>query len=330
MNNHWIEVFAPATVANVGPGYDVLGLALSEPGDRVRARLIGSSGVILRTPQTASGEAGAGPSATGDAKLPPGGEKNTAYVAAKETLRQLGAQWGVELELFKGLPLGSGLGSSGASAAAAAKAVNCLQQDMGGAILDDEALVQIAAQAEATACGSAHADNVAPALMGGIVLVRPEGKVIRIETQLSLFLAMVSPDFELPTRKAREAIPSQLPLGEAIANGANLATLIYGLAKNDLELVALGLHDRIAEPRRAALIPGFEGVKAAALQSGALGSSISGAGPSIFALCSNLKVAETVRRAMSKALAGEAFAHRSWVSPLASEGARRQQIKDEF
>jgi homoserine kinase len=323
MNNRWIEVFAPATVANVGPGYDVLGLALSEPGDRVRARLIGSSGVILRTPESDGGDG-----KSQQANLPPGGEKNTAYVAAKETLLQLGADWGVELQLIKGLPLGSGLGSSGASAAAAAKAVNCLQQDMGGAILDDEALVRIAAKAEATACGSAHADNVAPALMGGIVLVRPEGQVIRIKTKLSLFLAMVLPEFELPTRKAREAIPAEVPLGEAISNGANLATLVYGLAQNDVGLIASGLNDRIAEPRRAPLIPGFGRVKEAALRAGALGASISGAGPSIFALCSAQDVAEEARMAMSRALEDEAFSHRSWVSPLAAAGARRLQKTD--
>ncbi|MCC6751698.1 MAG: homoserine kinase [Deltaproteobacteria bacterium] len=304
--NDWLSVFAPATVGNVGPGFDVLGLALEQPGDTVRARKHGDRDVVLRQ-------------VSGGHSLPPQGAQNTAVVAACAVLELLGEPFGVELELHKGMPVGSGLGSSGASAAAAATAVNLLA----GSPLSPAALIPACAEAERVACGSAHADNVAAALLGGVVLVRPDGHAVRLRTGLKLALALVTPAQELETRVARQVIPAAIPLGEVVANSAHLAQLVYGLAVSDAELLRGAIVDVIAEPRRAHLIPGFAEVKAAALGAGALGASISGAGPTLFSLCSDLTQAENVLAAMGAALDRAGRSYRGWVSRLADEGARR-------
>jgi len=299
-----VTVFAPATVANLGPGYDVIGLALEQPGDRVTARRVDQPGVRLLQ-------------VTGPFALPPASDDNTAAVAARLVLELLGAPFGVELDLDKGLPLGSGLGSSGASAAAAAAAVNLLA----GAPLTPEALVAPCARAEAAACGAAHPDNVAPALLGGITLLR-QGEVIPIRSALELCVAVVSPHQELPTRAARAAIPAEVPVGEATANAASLAAMVYGLATGDAALVGRALVDRIAEPRRAPLIPGFAGAKAAALEAGALGASISGAGPTVFALCQGRPAAERAGTAMEAAFRQLRIEVTLRVSAVAARGAR--------
>jgi len=307
MEQQWrVEVFAPATVANLGPGYDVLGLALEQPGDVVRARASDTPGVQLTR-------------VTGAYDLPPADDDNTACVAARLVLEHLGHPVpGVALELDKGLPLGSGLGSSGASAAAAAQAVNLLC----GAPLSPGELVGFCAEAEAAACGAAHPDNVAPSLLGGVTLVRALDDVVAVEVapSLELTVALVTPARPLPTRLAREAIPAQIPLQEALHNMAHLGALICALQRGDAALLARSLSDRIAEPRRAPLIAGFAAVKQAALSAGALGASISGAGPTIFALCQGATSAKTAVRAMSAALQEAPL--RTLVSAVATSGAR--------
>jgi homoserine kinase len=309
-----VTVFAPATVANVGPGYDVLGLAVEAPGDHVRARAIERPGVHLAE-------------VTGDhPKLPPADDGNTACVAARLVLRRVAELWperavpGVELTLHKGLPVGSGLGSSGASAAAAAQAVNLLC----GAPLATGELVVFCAEAEAAACGSAHPDNVAPSLLGGVTLVRAVDDVIAVPVapRLELTVALVTPRQELPTRLARRAIPGQIPLAEALHNMAHLGALICALQRGDGALLSRALSDRIAEPRRAPLIEGFAAVKQAALDAGALGASISGAGPTIFALCSGAPTVHAAADAMSATLTRLGRPHEVRVSAVASSGAR--------
>jgi homoserine kinase len=303
----WIEVFAPATVANLGPGYDVLGLALTHPGDIVRARKNKAfRGVrMLRI--------------SGDHAFLPSDRRNTACVAAERVLEQLSPKdGGIELELHKGLPIGSGLGSSGASAVAAAVAVNALFDNS----LTRSELVEPCARAEEAACGASHADNVAPALLGGITLVRSADDVSQIQCSLPLALALVSPLQELPTREARQVIPPQIPLSEVVKNSALVASLTYALAMSDLSLIRRSLVDPIAEPRRAHLIPGFADVKNAAIEAGALGSSISGAGPTIFALCETIASAREVEQAMAAALTAQAIPFTSNVSPISRQGAR--------
>ena len=304
-----VKVFAPATCGNLGPGFDVIGAALEYPGDIIRASRRTEPGVTLRGIR----------SENGDPVDLPMDETNTACVAARYVLEQLDADWGVELELLKGLPIGSGLGSSGASAVAAAVAVNFLA----GELLDTKALLQACVEAERQACGAPHADNVAPALLGGVVVVAPGVSPVRLETDMDLWLAMITPQVEVQTRVARAAIPQTLPIADVTANCGNFGLLTYALARGDAELLKPALVDRIAEPRRLRLIPNFLEIKTSALGAGALGASISGSGPSVFAMCIGKSRASQVKEEMARVLHDRGMPYRAWISRISSVGARR-------
>lgn len=306
-NKRQTRVFAPATVANLGPGFDVLGLALSGPGDTVTARLVDGEGVTIRAIR---GDGGV---------LPLDAARNTAGVAATATLARAGMRVGVELEIDKGMPIGSGLGSSAASAAAAAFAVN----ELVGAPLRRQDLVEPCMEAEASVSGR-HADNVAPALLGGLVMVRSVDPLDlqRVPLPAGLQVVVVSPRFELATRVAREVLPATVSLGEMVRNGANVATFISACYSGDLSLFSRCLHDEVITPRRAALIPGANAVMDAARDAGALGSSISGSGPSIFAFCHSPQSAARVAAAMVAAFGGAGLEATAVVSPADCPGAR--------
>jgi homoserine kinase len=303
-----VTAFAPATVANLGPGLDVLGLALAAPGDRVTARLASGSGVTLTA---VTGDGGV---------LPLDPAKNTAGIAALATLSLAGVDTGVSLTLEKGMPIGSGLGSSAASAAAAAYAVNLLI----GSPLRKIELVGPCLDAE-TAVAGRHADNVAPALLGGLILVRSIDPLdlVRLPVPESVVVAVVTPKMELSTRAARAALPTDVPLASLVRNTANVAALVGACYSGDLALLGRSLNDAVATPARAPLIPGCSAVIEAALDAGALGSSISGAGPSIFALCRSERSADEVAAAMVAAFAAVGLDASAIVSPADCPGARR-------
>jgi homoserine kinase len=302
-----ITVFAPATVANLGLGFDILGLALREPGDLVTARLRREPGVRIRS---VTGDKGA---------LPLDPERNTAGVAASYTLRLAGASTGVELDVEKRMPLGSGLGSSAASAAAAALAVNLLV----GAPLRKADLVPACIEAEAAVAGR-HADNVAPSLLGGLILVRSLDPLdlIRLPVPDGLTVAVVTPDFELLTREARSVLPREVPLAALVRNTANVTALVSACYSGDLDLLSRCVPDEVVTPARAHLIPGCMEVISAALEAGAVGSSISGSGPSVFALCHSQRAAREAAAAMSRAFERAGLESRSVVSPADCQGAR--------
>ncbi len=283
-----VRVFAPASLSNMGPGFDVLGLALTHPGDVVLARRVATPGVrIVR--------------ATGG--VPTEVERNTAGVAARETLRRAGMmEVGIELEVEKGMAIGTGLGSSAASAAAAAVAVNLLL----GAPLRKQELVGPCVEAEASVAGR-HGDNVSPSLLGGLCLVRSvdPADVIRIPVPEGLMVVVASPAFELSTKVARAALPEQVPLRSLVRSTANIAALVAACYAGDVALLARALDEDIVVPVRARLIPGADAVMRAAMHAGALGSSISGAGPSIFALCHAEARARAVGEAMAAAFRDE-------------------------
>ena len=303
-----VTAFAPATVANVGLGFDILGMAVDGAGDRVTARRVRREGVRLV-------------GVTGDGgRLPREAEKNTAGIAALATLRKAGIRAGIELELEKGLPIGSGLGSSAASAAAAAFAVNRLV----GSPLRKGELIGPCIEAEAAVSGP-HADNVAPSLLGGLVLVRSLEplEVLRLPLPEGLMLAIVSPDFALETREARAILPESVPLRALVRNTANVAAFVSACYSGDLALLARCIEDEVVTPVRAALIPGGLDVIRAALDTGALGSSISGAGPAVFALCRSLLSARAAAAAMTEAFARAGLASTTLLSPADCPGARR-------
>ena len=302
-----VAAFAPATVANVGSGFDVLGFAVDQPGDTVEARRRAGGGVTLLE-------------VTGDGGRLPRDGSNTAVVAARTLLEKLGEPFGVDLVLRKGMPLASGLGSSAASAAAALLAVNRLAADP----LAAEELLPCALAAERVAAGAGHADNVAPALLGGFVLIRSTAPLdlVRLPVPDGLAVALLSPDVEIPTEAARRILRKQIPLADAVSQWGNLAALVASLYAGDLALMGRSLDDLIAEPVRAVLIPGFAAVKAAALRAGAIGCSISGAGPAVFALAASRARAETVAETMRQAFADAGLTAAAYVSEISRAGPR--------
>jgi homoserine kinase len=283
--NSRVRVFAPATVANLGPGYDVLGLALSRPGDELEAELTDAPGVEI---VEITGDQGA---------LTRDSVKNVAGRAAADVLRRSGAQKGARLWLHKKMPLASGLGSSGASSAAGAVAVN----ELLGRPLSQGDVVLAAMEGERSASGTPHADNVAPSVMGGIVLVRSYDpfEVLSLPVPENLHVVVVHPHCRVSTKDARRLVTGRTySLDAIISNLGNIAAFVAALSRGDLELLGRTVHDRLVEPLRAELIPGFAGVKASALASGALGCSIAGSGPSVFAFADSAAAAQRIGAAM--------------------------------
>jgi homoserine kinase len=303
-----VTAFAPATVSNVACGFDVLGFALEEPGDEVIARLT-TGGVSI---DDILGDNG---------RLPREASRNTAGVAALALLTKLGERRGVALTIKKGLPLSSGLGGSAASAAAAVVAVDALV----GANSSAETLIACALEGERLGAGSAHADNIAPSICGGFVLVRRASPpdVLRLPVPAGLTAVVVHPDLEIETSKARALLGTTVPLADAVKQWANLGALVHGLHLGDFAVIARALEDTIAEPRRAPLVPGLALIKRAAADAGALGSSLSGSGPSLFALCENEAIARRVAEAMTAAVRAQIGGEpQTYVSAIASRGAR--------
>lgn len=276
--------FAPGSVGNVGPGLDILGLAVAGAGDRVE--------LVWRD----DGEAVIADAGHPDLPTDPLG--HAAAIAAEAVFARLGLRHGVTIRVEKGLPLAGGQGGSAASAVAGAVAANALAE--GG--LDRNALLECAMTAEAAVAGR-HADNLAPALLGGLVLVRSVEpmEVIPLPVPPALRVVLVHPDQRLRTREARAVLPEHLPRHLALTQAANVATMVAGACLGDLRLIGRGLMDLIAEPVRAPLLPGFLPAKAAALAHGALGCSISGAGPTVFALVDDATTGERVAEAMMDA-----------------------------
>jgi homoserine kinase len=301
-----VTAFAPATVSNVACGFDVLGFALEAPGDEVTARW--SSSLII---DDIIGDAG---------RLSRDAVRNTAGVAAQALLTELGERRGVGLTIRKGLPLASGLGGSAASAAAAVVAVDALL----GAHASIETLIACALEGERLGSGSSHADNIAPAICGGLVLVRRPSPpdVIRLPVPAGLTAVVVHPDLEIETARARAMLGDTVPLADAIRQWANLGAFVHGLHRSDFALIARALEDTIAEPRRAALVPGLADIKRAAAGAGALGCGLSGSGPSLFALCASPLIAADVAAAMTAAVRSAIGGDRqTYISSIAPRGA---------
>lgn len=281
-----IKVFAPATVSNLACGFDIIGLALERPGDEVIAHFSREPGLRITKVTGAEG------------KIPTDINKNTAGVAVARYLEHLGeSRRGVELEVYKKMPIGSGLGSSAASAVAAVVAVNELFRRP----LSRRELLPFAMEGERSADGAWHADNIAPCLLGGIILIRdnPSLDVHRIPAPKGLYLALVKPHIQILTAESRAVLKKPVSLDQLITQTGNIAGLVTGLFNSDFELIRRSLQDVVVEPQRAHLIPHFSEVKEAALEAGAMGCSISGAGPSVFALCANSLEAENSAAAMA-------------------------------
>lgn len=303
-----VAVFAPATVANLGVGFDILGMALEAPGDIVRATYREQPGAALGS---ISGD---------DGRLPRSAARNTACIAAQLVLERLNASGGVSLDLEKGLPLASGLGSSAASAAAAALAVNTLY----GAPLGLDDLLPACVEAEASVSGR-HADNVAPALWGGIVLVMSaDARAIHpLPVPVDMHLAMVTPDIAVPTAHARAVLPARVSMHDMVRQTALVAALVHALHTGDLALLArTAEQDPIVTPARANLIPGFDQARAAAREAGALATLISGSGPTLCALCTDAATAQAAASAFATTYERLGIGSRTFTTRPSQRGAR--------
>jgi len=291
--------FAPASIGNVAVGFDILGQSIAGVGDRASVRRIDEPlvrieairGCVRNLPLDA-----------------PGNTAGRALIALREALD---LPYGFALELDKGIALGSGMGGSAASCVAALVAANALLDRP----MTREQLYPLALEGEAVASGSRHGDNVAPMLLGGLVLAAG-GRLVRIGVPDAWRSLVIHPDAVLETRRAREALRGSYTLEEFVAQSGNLALVLAGCDRGDADLVRAGLADVLVEPRRAALIPGFHAVKQAALDHDAMGAAISGAGPSVFAWFENRTAAEAAAPAMCGAFEQAGFASRAWVSPV--------------
>lgn len=303
-----VTAFAPATVANVGCGFDIFGFAVAEPGDIVKVTRCNGHDVRITA---ISGDEG---------RLPQNAAENTAGFAVLRFLEEIQSEQGIEIQLSKQLPLSSGMGSSAASAVAALKAVNHLFENP----LPKGKLLEIGMAAEALACGSPHADNVAPALFGGFVLIRENNPpdIIELPVPENLYCTLIHPDIEIKTQNARNILPATVPLQTAVRQWANTAALVAGLYRNDLELIGRSSADHIVESRRAVLIPCFSEVRQAALDSGALACSISGSGPALFALSASVQTARKIALEMGNIYSRHSISNQVFVSKINRTGAQ--------
>jgi homoserine kinase len=303
-----ITVFAPATVANVGCGYDAMGFALDAIGDEVTLERLPANekNMVIMT-----GHYGH--------LIPTDWDKNTASVSVQAYLDALQIDIPLKLTIKKNLPLGSGMGSSAASAAAAVKAIDVLL----GGNNKDTFLLPFAMEGERVACGTAHADNVAPALFGGFMLIRSYTPldVVQVHFKSSWQVVVCHPDTVLKTADSRQVVQQEIHISKAIQQSANAAALMLALMNQDVHLMKKCLHDELAEPRRVMLIPDFEQIKESVLTLGAFNCNISGSGPSLFSICENEAIAERVGKTMQQKFAAIGLASQVYQSSFVAKGA---------
>lgn len=309
MKNKSIKVFAPASVSNVGPGFDMMGFALDAPGDEIKLTLNSKNEIRITK-------------ITGDnGKLPYEIDKNTTSVAILSLLNKSNLIIGLDIEIHKKMGIGSGLGSSAASAVGGVYALNKLLNLK----LSNHELLEHAIAGEFIASGSVHADNVAPALFGGFVLIRsykPSIDILQIKYPKNLFCSIIYPDLEIKTSEARKILPKKISVQSAVAQAGNASGLVAGLLTNDFDLIGRSIEDHIAEPKRAALIPCYNEIREAALSSGALNCNITGSGPSIFAFSTSKQKVISISAAMKKAAKLYGLKSEVYISKINSKGPR--------
>jgi len=301
-----VEVWAPGCIGNIGPGLDILGLAVTGEGDCVVAELTGNPGLRITS--------------SGHPDLPTDPARHTAGIAAREVLGRADQRTlGVSLAVRKGLPLSGGQGGSAASAVAGAVAVNHLL----GSPLGHDALLECCLVAEEAVAGR-HLDNIAPCLLGGAILIRSMDPIdiVRLPVPANLFIVLACPDHRLRTKDGRAALPATVPLEIALYQAAQVAAIVAAFASGNLTLLGKAIDDRIAEPARAPLLPGFVLAKAAALDAGALGCSISGSGPSAFAFAADETTSGAVAQAMTQAYARASVGCHTRIARVDERGAR--------
>ena len=306
MKKSEIKLFSPATVANVACGFDVLGLCLDTIGDEMVVRKVDEKGVRITKIE--------------GFKLPFETELNVAGVSALAMYQELQPDCGFEIEIKKNIKPGSGIGSSAASAVGSVYGINALL----GSPLNKTQLTQFAIKGEALASGSEHADNIAPALFGGFTLVKSVNplEILQIPSPDNLYVTIIHPQIEIKTAISRVILPKNVPLEDAINQWANLGSFIHSLHTSDYPLMQRSLHDVIIEPHRSKLIPHYNEVKQQTLNVGALGTNISGSGPSIFSLCKGIENANKVRGVMTNIYSNTGIEFDVHVSKINTQGVK--------
>jgi len=301
-----IKLFAPATVANVSCGFDVLGFCLDYIGDEMVIRKTSQKGIKI-TKIVGS-------------ELPMEAHKNVAGVSALAMLEKLQPDCGFEIEIYKNIKPGSGIGSSAASAAGSVFGMNVLL----GNPLNKTELTALAMKGEALASQCEHADNIAPCIFGGFTLVKSVNplQVLELPTPSELFATILHPQVEVKTSEARAILPKEIPLSNAIEQWANVGSLVHGLHTSDYDLISSALKDVIVEPYRKQLIPHFDEVKSAALKAGALGVGISGSGPSIFILSKGETLADKVAEELFATYQKFGIDFNIYISPINKQGVK--------
>ena len=307
MVNDKIKAFAPATVANVSCGFDILGFAIEEPGDEIEIEFKKTPGITI---ESISGDNG---------KLPLDPALNSASVAIQSYINHINYKDGINLNLYKKMPISSGMGSSAASAVAAVFGANTLL----GSPLKKEELLPFILEGEKIACGTAHADNAAASLLGGFILVRSYNPIdiVSINYPEDLITIVIHPNLKIDTKIARGLLKDTIKLSDAISQWGNVAGLISGLHQKNYDLISRSLVDNIAEPKRSKLITGFDDVKKTACESGAIGCGISGSGPSMFALCKDINKANSIATNMQNAFTEHCIKSNFYISKINADGA---------
>lgn len=301
-----IKIFSPATVANVSCGFDVLGFCLDTVGDEMLIRKTQKTGIRITKIEGYN--------------LPFEAEKNVAGVSALALIEDAKPGFGFEIEIYKNIKPGSGIGSSSASAAGSAWAIN----ELLGKPYNKTQITNFAMKGEALASGCEHADNIAPAIFGGFTLVKSctPLKVLDIPTPSELYATVIHPEIEIKTADSRAILPKQIDLQNAISQWANVGSLVHAMHTNDYSLISESLNDVVIEPYRSQLIPHFNQVKTESLKAGALGCGISGSGPSLFALSKGKQNAEAVAEAMKNVYSKTGIHFNTYVSKINTQGIR--------
>jgi homoserine kinase len=302
-----VKVFAPGSVSNVGCGFDILGFAIDGVGDEMVLKKNDKKKIIIHP-------------VNGYENLPTDPKKNVAGVAVQALLDDLGSDQGFDVEIVKNIKPGSGIGSSAASAAGAVVAAN----ELLGNPYSRMQLVDFAMIGEEVASGDIHADNVAPATLGGFCLIRGYNPldVIHINPPKDLWCAVIHPQIEIKTKESRELLSPEIPLKKAIRQWGNVAGLMSGLYTSNYELIGRSLEDHIVEPQRKVLIPEFDELKLSVMEAGALGCSISGSGPSVFALANGKETADVVAAAMDTVFKRTELEYKIYVSKVSDAGVK--------
>ncbi len=301
-----VRVKAPATVSNLNCGFDVMGFAVNAPYDVIELELTDTGTIVIAEIR-------------GCDSLSTDPEQNVVGAVLKAMTAASDKPTGFRVHIEKGIMPGSGIGSSAASSAAAAFAGNLLLDN----IFSVDELVRFAMEGERLASGAPHADNVAPALYGGITLIRSYDPldIVQINVPRELFCVIIHPELEIKTSVARGLLDPHLPLATAVRQWGNVGGLVAGLYSEDYDLIGRSLEDYVAEPKRAGLIPGFRDLKERAIASGALGAGISGSGPSVFALCRGESSAAAVLESMQEVMTKARISFNAYLSPVSLRGA---------